>query len=370
MRSGFIAHVALAFTLGLTVFTSNLKAETDQGGFVYVMTNRAEGNSVLVFRRSSSGALQLVQDAPTKGLGTGFSVDPFASQGSLSLSSDGKKLLAVNPGSGDLTAFVVTATGLSFGSKVSSFGAFPVSVTDFGGVVYVLNQLGIANITGFAVDNAGHLQHISGSTRKLAGGALAQPAQVSFTPDGKELLVTEKGTDLIDIFQVQGDGLTAGPTTLRSSGHTPFGFAFGPSDSVVVSEAERRLAVEGSSSSYRLTDRGSLEPVSRKVPDHQTAACWVTITGQIAWVVNTGSSDISSYEVGASGGLTLANPIAASTGPNTSPIDLASTHDGKFVYVLKSAVGAIAGYRVDGSKLIPIFTKTGLPLSIQGIAIR
>ena len=51
MRSGFIAHVALAFTLALTLFTSNLKAETDQGGFVYVMTNRAEGNSVLVFRR-------------------------------------------------------------------------------------------------------------------------------------------------------------------------------------------------------------------------------------------------------------------------------------------------------------------------------
>jgi lactonase family protein with 7-bladed beta-propeller len=170
MRSGFIAHVALAFTLALALFTSNLKAETDQGGFVSVMTNRAEGNSVLVFRRSSTGALQLVQDAPTKGLGTGFSVDPFASQGSLSLSSDGKKLLAVNPGSGDLTAFVVTANGLSFGSKVSSFGAFPVSVTDFGGVVYVLNQLGIANITGFAVDNGGHLQHISGRTPPGHGG--------------------------------------------------------------------------------------------------------------------------------------------------------------------------------------------------------
>jgi DNA-binding beta-propeller fold protein YncE len=66
----------------------------------------------------------------------------------------------------------------------------------------------------------------------------------------------------------------------------------------------------------------------------------------------------------------LTNPIAASTGPGSSPIDLASTHDGKFVYVLKSAVGAIAGYRVDGSRLIPIFTKAGLPLSIQGIAIR
>src|SRR5438270_11392665 len=90
MRSGFIAHVALAFTLGLTVFTSNLKAETDQGGFVYVMTNRAEGNSVLVFRCSSNGALQLVQDAPTKGLRTGFSVDPCVSLVYLSVSVGGE----------------------------------------------------------------------------------------------------------------------------------------------------------------------------------------------------------------------------------------------------------------------------------------
>lgn len=178
--------------------------------------------------------------------------------------------------------------------------------------------------------------------------------------------MTEKGTDLIDIFDVQGNGLTSGPQTKHSSGHTPFGFAFGPSNSVVVTEVERRLPKEATVSSYEIAS-GTLDSVSQKVPNGQTAACWVAITGQRAWVVNTGSATISSYGIDASGNLTLLNPVAASTGANTSPIDLAASSDGKYIYVLESAVGSIAVYKVDGDKLDPVFEKTGLPLSIQGI---
>ena len=142
------------------------------------------------------------------------------------MSDDGRILVAVNPASGDITAFVVTSSGLNFGSKLSSHGALPVSVTIHDGLVYVVNQLGIANIAGFRVDQNGSLTYIDGSTRALAGGALALPAQISFTPDGLHLLVTEKGTDSIDVFDVQADGHTTGPLTQPSSGHTPFGFTF------------------------------------------------------------------------------------------------------------------------------------------------
>lgn len=371
MRFRLLTHLTLFLLtiLGASFLGASLATAQEPGtenGVVYIMSNRAEGNSVFVFRRASNGALTLMQEVPTQGLGTGFTNDPLASQGSLSLSNDGKLLLAVNAGSGDLTAFVVSANGLSFGSKVPSGGAFPVSVSAFGGFVYVLNQLGVANISGFTADAAGHLQRIPESTRKLAGGALAQPAQVSFTPDGTQLLVTEKGTDLIDVFQVQASGLTTGPTTQKSSGHTPFGFAFGPSNSVIVSEAERRLPKSGTSSSYVLAG-GGIQPKSGKVPDNQTAACWATVTGETVWVVNTGTSTISSYDVGSGGTLTLLNPVAAFTGPNTAPIDLDGTVGGDFVYVLKSAAGAVAGYKVNGGSLTPVFMKAGLPLSIQGI---
>jgi DNA-binding beta-propeller fold protein YncE len=54
----------------------------------------------------------------------------------------------------------------------------------------------------------------------------------------------------------------------------------------------------------------------------------------------------------------------------TSPIDLAATPDGQFVYVLESATGKIATFQVSGTSLVPLFTVVGLPLSIQGIVVR
>jgi 6-phosphogluconolactonase (cycloisomerase 2 family) len=342
--------------------------DSPANGVLYVMTNRAEGNTVLVFRRDASGNLVNIQEAATRGLGTGFTLDPLQSQGSLTLSTDGKLLFAVNAGSGDLTAFVVTGSGLQFGSKVFTGGALPVSVTESNGVVYVVNQLGITDISGFRVDTAGHLQPMAGSARALAGKALAQPAQVSFTPDGTKLLVTEKGTDLIDTFHVGSDGRLSGPEAQRSSGHTPFGFAYADS-TVLVAEAERRLPMRATVSSYRQTG-DSLVPESNAVPDHQGAACWITVTGDTAWVVNTGTSNISSYHVASDGTLTLLNPIAGSTGANTGPIDLIGSSDGNLIYVLESAVGSIAVFRVNGDSLTLLSTKPGLPLSIQGIAIQ
>jgi 6-phosphogluconolactonase (cycloisomerase 2 family) len=324
---------------------------------------------VLVYSRAADGSLRQIQEAATKGLGTGVTQDPLMSQGAVSLSGDGKLLFAVNPASGTLTAFRVTDSGLQFGSKAPSAGDLPVSVTEHAGVVYVLNQLGISNIAGFTVDASGNLKSIPNSARILAGKGLALPAQVSFTPDGTHLLVTEKGTDQIDIFTVQSDGRTTGQTVQPSSGHTPFGFAFGPSSSVVVTEAERRLPTAATASSY-LAGAGGIQTASSAVPDHQGAACWVAITGDTAWVVNTLTSNISAYTIESSGTLSLANAVAASTGAGTGPIDIASTPDGQFVYILESAVGTLAAYRVNGNTLNLLSKKTGLPLSIQGLGVR
>lgn len=352
--------------VSLSVMQSYGAIEGPSPNRVYVMTNKAHNNSVLVFQRGTNGALTLAQEALTQGAGTGVTLDPLASQGALSVSPSGKVLLAVNPASGDLTAFRVTAGGLEFGSKVPSGGTFPVSVTCNGNFVYVLNQLGTANISGFKMNDSGQLQPLSISTRDLAGGALALPAQVSFTPDGKQLLVTEKGTNIIDIFQVRADGRTDGPGTEVSSGRTPFGFAFSSSGSVVVAEVENRLPLKATASSYNVVN-GGLEPVSATVPDNQSGACWVAVTGSTAWVVNTGTAIISAYQVGTAGNLVLVNAGAAFTGDGTSPIDVAATSDGKFLYVLKSATGEIAAFGIDGTTLTALFTQSGLPLSIQGI---
>jgi DNA-binding beta-propeller fold protein YncE len=362
-----LSVIALA-VLVLTLAT-NAKAGEAQAGRVYVMTNKPS-NSVLVYNRAANGTLTLLQEVKTKGLGTGVTLDPFMSQGALALSPDGNLLLAVNAASGELTAFKVTNNGLAFGSKVPSGGDFPVSATLYNGVAYVLNQLGTANITGFTVNSEAMLTPIPSSTRALAGGALAQPAEVSFTPDGTQILVTEKGTATLDLFDVLAGGLTAGPFPQASEGNTPFGFAFGPSGSVIISEAQLRLPLKATTSSYRLTQSDALQPVSSTVADRATAACWVSVTGNVAWVVNTGTATISSYQIGNNGSLTLANHIAAFTGPGSSPIDNAASSDGAYLYQIISATGEIAIFNINGVALTPLPRVTGLPLSIQGIVAR
>ncbi|HEY2711409.1 MAG TPA: beta-propeller fold lactonase family protein [Chthoniobacterales bacterium] len=338
-------------------------------GKLYVMSNSL-ANSVLAFDRASDGSLTFAQEIRTRGLGTGVTLDPLASQGAIALRADGKLLLAVNPASGDLTAFRVTATGLQFGSIISSGGSFPVSVTIHNSLVYVLNQLGEANVKGFTVTDSGILQAIPSSTQPLAGGALAMPAEVSFIPDGGQLLVTEKGTNLIDIFQVSSSGQVGLPLAQASRGKTPFGFAFGPSDSVIVSEVENRLPMAATVSSYRLTNGPHLAAVSPAVPNEQSGSCWVATTGNIAWIVNTGSATIAAYQIGTAGDLTLLDAEAGSTGDGSNPIDLAASPDGKYLYVLKSTTGEIAIFQIAGSSLTPLFTQGDLPLSIQGIAVQ
>ena len=118
-------------------------------GAVYVVSNQAPHNSVFVYDRADDGTLALAQEVSTHGAGTGVTLDPLVSQGALAMSADGKLLFAVNPASGDVSAFTVSANRLSFASKAPSGGAFPVSVTVKGRLVYVLNHLGTANISGF-----------------------------------------------------------------------------------------------------------------------------------------------------------------------------------------------------------------------------
>jgi 6-phosphogluconolactonase (cycloisomerase 2 family) len=349
---------------------SPLGAATNQRqtGRVYVLSNKP-ANSVLVFDRAPDGTLTLIQEALTQGAGTGLTHDPLGSQGSLALRDDNKVLLAVNPASGELTAFTVTDTGLQFGSKVLSGGTFPVSVTVHDSFVYVVNQVGVANINGYTVDDSAQLVEIPGSERDLAGGTLAQPAQVSFTPQGNQLIVTEKGTRLLDIFNVLASGQTDGPMPERSGGITPFGFAFGPSHSLVVSEAEAERSTRGSASSYRLTFDNLAPPVSSRVPDTGTAACWVVITGHIAWVVNADSATISAYQIGSNGSITLVDRAAASI-PNTLPIEATASSDERFLYQVLSTTGQISIFSINGSALTPLMTISGLPMSIQGIVAR
>ena len=93
-----------------------------------------------------------------QGLGTGFTQDPLQSQGSLSLSTDGKFLFAVNAGSGDITASVgsdgalTLLTPIAASTKLGRSPIDPASTAD-GAFIYIIDSA-VGGITGCAVKGA------------------------------------------------------------------------------------------------------------------------------------------------------------------------------------------------------------------------
>ncbi|MFC0402172.1 lactonase family protein [Paraburkholderia rhizosphaerae] len=339
-------------------------SETESSGAVYVLSNQPSGNSVLVYSRSASGNLKFEASYPTGGKGAGTGTDPLGSQGSLTLGSG--YLFAVNAGSNDVSMFAVDGTRLTLLDREPSGGQMPVSVAVKGFDAYVVNAAGREpNINGYLIDAfRRRLVPLPNSRRALAGGANAQPAQVGFTADGDEILVTEKGTQLIDTFKVGVPGYTTGPRKHPSNGVTPFGFSVTNRGYDIVAEAG-----SGTVSSYEVEDNGHLTTISRSVPLGQNAPCWLVTTGdgRFGYTANAGSQTISSLKIGADGTTRVLNATAAAL---TAPFDLALTKNSKFLYV-REGNGAITGFRVsaDGT-LSPIGSVTGLPAGAQGIAAR
>jgi len=341
----------------------------DTAGAVYVLTNQPAGNSVLVYARSADGTLALSGTFSTGGTGAGTGVDPLGSQGSLVLGRWHRHLFAVNAGSNDLSIFAVDGLNLRLLDRSWSGGVKPVSVAVHGNLVYVVNASGTPNIQGFSVEpSSGRLIQIPGSSQALPGGASASPGQIGISPDGDLLMVTEKGTGLIDTWTLSDEGLPINAKTKTSNGAVPFGFTFVRRDVALVTEAGPSAL-----SSYEASDNGSLQLLTGTLEDTQKANCWVEATknNRYAYVTNTGSGTISSYLISPDGTLKLLSAVAANTGPGTAPIDFALSNDSHFLFVREGTTGLVRGFRVesDGS-LMPISTATGVPAGAQGVAAR
>src|SRR5437762_1858399 len=293
-----------------------------QAGAVYVLTNQIE-NAVAVFSRSASGTLTPAGEFLTGGAGdpvpqgTDPATDPLASQGALILDQGHQFLFAVNAGSNQISVLQITPSGLDLVDVVDSGGVRPISLTIHDDLLYALNEGGTPNITGFTVGDDGTLTPLAGSTQPLIGGTAADPAQVSFNPDGSLLIVTEKAGNRIDTYIIDGNGLAGAPIDNPSNGTTPFGFAFNNSSFLVVSEAFGGAPNQSAASSYSAAEDGTLSVISGSVPNSQTASCWVVTTnnGRFAFISNTGSGTISSYGIGSGDGtLNLINSVAVDTG--------------------------------------------------------
>jgi 6-phosphogluconolactonase (cycloisomerase 2 family) len=300
-------------------------------GHVYEATNAATGNAVAVFDRYADGSLQPAGTVATGGLGAGASLH---SQGGLA--RDGHLVFAVNAGDDTVSALYAGSGGLELRDTVSTHGDLPVSVTVRNGTGYVLNQ-GSDTISAFRYDPDGGLSSIAGSTRALTvnpSGGTADAAQVSFTPDGNDVVVTERATQTIDTFAVS-HGLAGTATPHPSAGTTPYGFDFDRSGDVIVSEA-----ASGSASSYRVRP---FTTISGAVGDTQRAACWLVVSGSHAYVVNAASASVSSYTIAPDGSLALDQAIAATTSAGATDAAVSPDHR---TLAVRLASGSVATWQI------------------------
>lgn len=342
-------------------------------GFVFVSTNANDpvrGNEIVMYQRTADGVLTVSGRFPTGGQGLGGGL---GSQDPVILSRNGRWLFAVNAGSNEISVFAVYPAGLILTDKLASGGVMPTSLTVRNNRLFVLNAGNPGNITGFKLNGNGKLTPLPNSTRNLSNngvGAAPAPAQIAFSPDGKSLLVTERATNLIDLYTVNQQGVMSGPLTHPSAGMTPFGFAFAGDDTLVVSEAFGGAANASAVSSYMLKD-GQLQLVSASVPTGETAACWIVISkdGKLAYTTNAGSASLSGYQVARTGHLTLFAGRAGETGVDTGPTDASKSRDGRLIYVLSPRSQTVIGFamQADGS-LVSLGSFGGLPANAAGMA--
>jgi 6-phosphogluconolactonase (cycloisomerase 2 family) len=315
-------------------------------GAVFTMTNAAAGNEVVHFERAGDGSLTEVARYATGGDGTDSGL---GNQGGLILTNGGRLLLVVNAGSDDVSLFRRRGDGSwVLVDREPSGGSMPISVTSHGRLAYVLNAGGDGGISGFIV-RENDLIPLAGSAQPLSQAAPG-PAQVQFAPNGRHLVVTEKGTNRIVTYAVGGDGYAGAPVATPSAGMTPFGFSFRSNGLLVVSEAVGGATGAGLVSTYRIQSDGSVIAVDPVVPDHQSAPCWIVITpdGRFTYTTNTASNSISGFRIRPNGTLELLDASGVTAMSDAGPIDAALTQgNAEYLYVLNAGGMSITVYRVE-----------------------
>jgi 6-phosphogluconolactonase len=344
-------------------FTSTMHAAGNYFGnstSVFVMTNDVNKNEILTYQRNSAGTFVFRGAFATGGRGSGGTTDPLQSQGSLTLSADHSLLFAVNAASGTISTFHIIDGLPLLVDKEDSGGAFPVSVAEHNGTVYVLNAGGNGAIVAFRADPFGRLQEVPNSTVHLTG-TNSGGSDISVNPSGTALVVIEKASNSIDTFPINTNGTLGSVVTTHSVTPGVFATVFSPKGNLIVSENQPGGTDVSSISSYAIGANDALTAVTQSLQTFGNGNCWNAITPNGKWVYvdNSATSSIAGFTIGTNGALTpIANTIVASNPEGTTNLDLTVSGDGKYLYTLNSGAGTIGVFSInsDGtlSELSPI----------------
>lgn len=406
-------HILLKTTLLSSVLMMASQSALAADSF-YVVTNKADGNSVVGFEKSDEGKFLRVGEYFTGGLGTGDleipalkkdPTHPLANGDDPLISANaiaevrGGYIVAVNPGSGSISLMKQNEDKtLKVINTVKTSDKFPISLASHRDVI-VVASVGLTNnegsISSFKVKN-GELVEIESSRRDLK----ARPSTIDFSTNGKYVIVNELVTGKIHTFSNRRGKLSEVPVSTIESPISdgrfqaiPVGFDIakhGDFDVVFMSEA-RFLTPDfklrpgkgevvqsplyswqtGSVSTYKLDRNGGLSLISSDILTGNTveggeiANCWVALSkdGTILYAVNALSSSISAFDVKGNGEVVLKHLTAyKDTSEADFYSDVSISDDGKQLYQLVGNRGKVKIFDIqpDGT-LKPNHSVSGLP---------
>ncbi len=354
----------------------------DLGGLVYVMTNAAAGNEIVVYLRDRHGRLSPLRNGAVSTGGHGGSsnapIDPLGSQGALAYDDATHMLFAVNAGDNTVAAFDADGYGLRpmLRRVVPSGGFIPVSLAVSENRLYVLNAGGTGSVATFAIDHGGLTQigafdlNLPPVATSIPFDQVGAPNQVGIDALARHLVVTHAGGQEVLTAKLDDAGVPSGPiTSTTTPGAAPFAFGVTRYGTVLVAEA-----ASGSVSAFDPpAGADPLIATASAVPTGQAATCWIVVHDDgYAYVSNTGSNTLGLYTWTRTGQLALVAGAAATA--SGAPIDLTLANGGGFLYSLDAGSGSISGFAIsphDGG-LKRVETQGGLPASagLQGIASR
>ena len=291
--------------------------------FVYVESNvqSPNGNTILAFRRNADGTLAQIPGSPFPAGGSGvqdtsLGVGSYESDQNIWIDSTRKLLFAVNSGSDTIAAFHIHHNGSLQpveGSPFSSGGTNPVSIGQFGDILFVVNKNGdpprvsntFPNYTAFRILHDGSLRPVENSTVGVALGS--SPTQALVVPKAELMFGADLFGGLLQSFRIEENGSIHQnpPLPLVTSDFTsaapPLPDGLWPHPNLpllyVGYVAANRLGV------YRWNEDGRLSFI-RTVPNNGVAICWVRVNrrGTRLYTSNTVSasgdtSTLSTYDI-------------------------------------------------------------------------
>lgn len=334
-------------------------------GAVFVLSDADGPNEVIAFARGEDGTLTPFATYATGGMGSGGGLGP-ATDPLVIGGARGKYLYAANPGSDEISVFRINGDGLELYGAVPSGGPFPMSLAASGDRLYVLNagrDGATGNVTGFEIRANGRLRAL-GVTAALPA-TFAGPPQIGFDPSGSTVTVTDRPSNQIAVYPVNGDGSLGTPEVTASNGPTPFGFDHDAAGRLFVSEANGGTPGASFLTSYAQSGT-SLSVISGSVNTTETAACWTRVIGGYAYTTNTASGTISGFAIGGDGSLSLldADGVTATTGANPRDLNIALR------YLYAQSDGQIDAYRIGEDGSLTSIGTVSVPMTARGVATR